>query len=212
MLINTHCHSLTHSGLEIINWYGELPTSIYSYGFLDCLQTNELNEAFIAHKNCLAIGEIGLDKTFQTPINKQIESFKIQLNLAKKHNLPVILHCVKAWNEVQQIKRETCTGTPWIFHGFRKTNLIESVLNEGLYLSIGTALIKDLKLQECVKEIPLEKIFLETDSATNFTIQDVYETIALLKNVSLQEVESIIFENFNKIFTKWDIGSNEQNY
>lgn len=212
MLINIHCHSLTHSGIELFNWNDELPPTFYSYGYLPSHQTITLNENFITHPNCLAIGEIGLDRLIQTPLIEQIELLTSQLLLAKKHNLPVLLHCVKTWNELQQIIREMNLEIPLIFHGFRKTTIVENVLNEGLFLSIGTAVIHDKKLQDCIKEVPLEKIFLETDNATNFTIQDVYEKIALLKNVSLQEVEHIILKNFIKIFTKWDIGSNVQNY
>lgn len=212
MLINIHCHSLTHSGIELFNWNDELPPTFYSYGYLPSHQTITLNENFITHPNCLAIGEIGLDRLIQTPLIEQIELLTSQLLLAKKHNLPVLLHCVKTWNELQQIIREMNLEIPLIFHGFRKTNIVENVLNEGLFLSIGTAVIHDKKLQDCIKEVPLEKILLETDNETNFTIHDVYEKIALLKNVSLQVVERIIFKNFNKIFTKWDIGSNVQNY
>jgi TatD DNase family protein len=79
-------------------------------------------------------------------------------------------------------------------------------------ISIGTAVLFDKKLQECVKEIPMQKLFLETDATMEFSIQDVYEKVALLKNVSLQELEQNIFENFLNHFKKWDIGWKEPNY
>ena len=212
MLINIHCHSYTNNGLEILNCEGSIPSSFFSYGLLSDRITSNIDPTIITNNKCIAIGEIGLDKTFQTPINKQIEIFKKQVLLAKENELPILLHCVKAWNEIRAIKKEIQTNSCWIYHGFRKTSIASEVLNEGVFISIGTAVLFDKKLQECVKEIPMQKLFLETDATMEFSIQDVYEKVALLKNVSLQELEQNIFENFLNHFKKWDIGWKEPNY
>ena len=65
-------------------------------------------------------------------------------------------------------------------------NLLTSVLESGVHISIGTAVIWDEKLQEQVKSIPLNRLFLETDNDTNYTIEAVYQKVALIKNISLQ--------------------------
>lgn len=212
MLINIHCHTTTNNGIEIENWNGKIPNNYFSLGILDETFQPKIEPEFALNSKCIAIGEIGLDKTFQTPINKQIELFKKQVLLAKQNELPIILHCVKAWNEIRVIKKEIQTNSCWIYHGFRKTSIASEVLDEGIFISIGTAILFDKKLQECVKEIPIQKLFLETDATMEFSILDVYEKVAQLKNVSLQELEQSIFENFLNHFKKWDIGWKEPNY
>lgn len=207
MLINIHTHSNTGKSLEIVNFDAFDKTSFFSYGIhpKDSVKLTIQDEIWLSNK-CLAIGEIGLDKNIQIPLNKQIEIFKKQLIYSEKLNLPVILHCVKSWNEMMHIHQELQPKQPWIFHGFRKTNLIESVLKNGIYISIGSAVLHDIKLQESIPKIPLNKLFLETDDNKTVNIIDIYNKVALLKNVSLQELTEQIISNFKSVFTRWENG------
>ena len=79
MLINLHTHQKTEFGLEIVH-AKEVLASPFSYGIAP-FEVNQylFDETICTHKNCFAIGEIGLDKTIQTDINKQIKDFKSQL-------------------------------------------------------------------------------------------------------------------------------------
>ena len=156
----------------------------------------------ISQPNCVAIGECGLDKNITIPIETQISLFKQQIAISEKFELPLIIHCVKSWNETLVIKKELKPNQPWIYHGFRKSNLVESVLDSGCYISIGTAIIYDQKLQQIIQNIPLEKIFLETDDDTSHSIQEVYEAVAKIKNISIDELSKQILENFSLVFKK----------
>jgi TatD DNase family protein len=206
MLINLHTHHKKEIGLEIIH-AKEVLTSHYSYGVAPFEADQFLfDETICTHKNCLAIGEIGLDKTNQTDINKQIKDFKSQLIYAEKLKLPVIIHCVKAYNELIDIKRTLKPIQPWIIHGFRKTNLTTTLINEGFYLSIGTAILRDKKLQYSIKTIPNDRLFLETDNDINHNIDEVYQQVASLKEISLLALKTIISNNFKTVFKKWEIG------
>jgi TatD DNase family protein len=109
---------------------------------------------------------------------------------------------VKAWNEILAIKKELKPNQPWIYHGFRKSNLVESVLDSGCFVSIGTAIIYDQKLQQAIQNIPLGKLFIETDNDTSHSIQEVYESVARLKNVSINELQEQILKNFALVFRK----------
>ena len=206
MLINLHTHQKKEFGLEIMH-AKEVLTSPFSYGIAP-FEVNQFlfNETICTHKNCLAIGEIGLDKTIQLNINEQIKLFKKQLIYAEKLNLPVIIHCVKAYNELIQIKREIQPNQPWIIHGFRKTNLLQPLLKEDFYVSVGTAIMYDLKLQAIIKTIPNNRLFLETDNDLNFNIEEVYQKVASLKEISLLALKTIISNNFKTVFKKWEIG------
>ena len=206
MLINLHTHQKKEFGLEIMH-AKEVLTSPFSYGIAP-FEVNQFlfNETICTHKNCLAIGEIGLDKTIQLNINEQIKLFKNQLIYAEKLKLPVIIHCVKAYNELIDIKRTLKPKQPWIIHGFRKTNLLITLINEGFYLSIGTAILHDKKLQSSLKTIPNDRLFLETDNDLNHNIKEVYQQVASLKEISLLDLKNIISNNFKTVFKKWEIG------
>ncbi len=206
MLINIHTHHIKNIGLEIINSKEELDTP-FSYGIGPFELDKYVFDEKMTKKNyCISIGEIGLDKITQININEQIKNFIKQLKYAEKLKLPVIIHCVKAYNELIQIKHEIKPNQPWIIHGFRKTTLLEGLLKEGFYISIGTAILHDIKLQETIKNIPNDKLFLETDNDEKHTIDEVYMKVALIKELSLLELETIIFNNFKTVFKKWETG------
>ena len=201
MFINIHTHNPTNKHIEIAN----LPTSqtsiFYSYGIHpnEADYTTVIPTNYIA-ENIISIGEIGLDKLIQTNINQQIKIFKEQLIISEELKLPVVLHCVKAWNEAHQIKKELNIQQPWIFHGFRKTSLLDSILNSKTKISIGTAILYDKKLQDCLTEIPLNHLFLETDDDKGITIEEVYTKVSTIKKLSLQELKKEIHNNFINTF------------
>ena len=68
----------------------------------------------------LAIGECGLDKLTDTPIDIQITIFKQQIEIAENSKKPMIIHCVKAFNELIKLRKETAARQEWIIHGFRQ--------------------------------------------------------------------------------------------
>jgi TatD DNase family protein len=203
MLYNFHTHTIKNEGREILNFDSnkDLSSQFFSYGIHP---KDTENKAFIENclkrENCLAVGEIGLDKLISVPLEKQIEVFKKQINFSEKYKLPLILHCVKAWNEILAIKKELKPKQKWIFHGFSKTNIVEDVLKNGMYIGIGTRVLFDEKLQACLHKIPLNKILLETDDDEKNSILSVYEKVSEIKKLSLQELEIQIEENFRGIF------------
>lgn len=66
----------------------------------------------------MAIGEVGLDKVTSTPFDLQMNILQKQLELAKKYDKPVIIHCVKAYSDLIKIKKRDFKMQVWIFHGF----------------------------------------------------------------------------------------------
>lgn len=206
MFINIHTHILHHKGIEILNLEDSIEACSYFSSGIHPHQAhqNELDFNSIIEnsklENCLAIGECGLDKIISTPLEIQTSVFKRQIEISESENLPLILHCVKAWNEVLVVKKEVNPKQIWIFHGFRKTALLESVLESKLMISIGTPLIYDLKLQEVFYKIPLDQFFLETDSDDRFTIEEVYTKAAELRGITLEALKSQIEINFKRVF------------
>ncbi len=211
MFINIHTHFDNGRQLEVVNYtfktvfpthfsFGIHPWEIDVWG-----HTLEEMESFLAMDGCLAVGEIGLDKLKGPKISRQIELFKQQIILSEHYELPVILHCVKTWNELKVLKRELNPQQTWIFHGFTKSSLTEEVLKEGIYISIGHAILTSSSLQTALMKIPLNRLFLETDDAI-CSIEDIYRKVSELKNIPLLQLENQLEENFKNVFTKWIIG------
>ena len=131
---------------------------------------NELKQirSWIDKGGYFGIGEIGLDfywdKTFA---KEQIEAFRIQLNWAMELNLPAIIHVRESFNETIDIVEKTGHGKlRGIFHCFTGTNEQASrIIDLGFHLGIGGILtFNNAGLDKTIKDIPLEKLVLETDS------------------------------------------------
>ena len=153
-------------------------------------------------KNCFALGECGLDKVAETDFELQKKVFRKQLALSEKYKKPVIIHCVKAFQEIIEIKTEVRPTQIWILHGFQKNlQVAKSLFKNGIVVSFGAAVIHHEKLQNILLEIPLASILLETD-ASEVYIQDVYQKVAALKNMEVELLQQKIAQNFKRIFKK----------
>jgi TatD DNase family protein len=207
MFINIHTHKDTGRRIELVSrTFEEVLSAYFSFGIHPWdsdrwkSRLNEMNQ-ILAEKGCLAVGEIGLDKLKGPELSVQVAVFKQQIVLSEQLNLPVILHCVKSWNEIKSIKRELKPKQAWIYHGFNKANLIEDVLKEGIYISIGDAILNSPTLQTVLKNIPLDRLFLETDAAA-CSIEAIYVKVSELKNIPLSQLQSQLEENFKNVFIK----------
>jgi TatD DNase family protein len=125
--------------------------------------------------------------------------------MAEQLKLPVIIHCVKAWNELRHIKRRLNPKQSWIFHGFSKTTILEDVLSEGLFVSFGEAILRNPKLMEASTNVPLENLFFETDDS-NVSIETIYLEFTKMKQITLQQLKELQYNNFKSVFKKWKSG------
>ncbi len=203
-------HAIWNLGLK--NHFTSLPEQHYfSIGIHPWEAENFTSEVLkriteiAQHKNCIALGEIGLDRANGPNLDIQKDVFKKQALLAEKLNLPIILHCVKAWNEVKVIKQEIQPRVPWVFHGFSKSGLIQSVLESGCFISIGSSLLSNLSLQERFNEIPDNRLLFETDNS-GLSIDLIYQKAAQLKGIGIDDLETIVEKNIRTIFAQWIIG------
>lgn len=126
-----------------------------------------VEEQLKSEKFC-AIGEIGIDlywdKTF---LKEQIEAFRFQIQLAKKYDLPIAIHCRDAFDEVFAVlEKEKGDGLRGIFHCFTGTKEhAELALSYNMKLGIGGVVtFKNGKIDKFLNEIPIEHIVLETDA------------------------------------------------
>ncbi|WP_026896914.1 TatD family hydrolase [Daejeonella oryzae] len=163
-----------------------------------------------------AVGEIGIDLYWdKTTLKIQQEAFLIQIKWAKELNMPIVIHCREAFDEIfeilEQEKDEKLRG---IFHCFTgNLQQAKRVIGLGFYLGIGGVLTyKNSGLDKVISEIDLKDLVLETDSPylspvpfrgkPNESSYLIYiaQKLADLKHVSLDEVARITSDNSFKVF------------
>jgi len=211
MFLNAHTHQSKDEFLEVYNQtLGEEIHTWFSAGIHPWHSANALNsihliENLIQLKGCLAIGETGLDRLRGPELREQMTVFQHHIDLSEKYQLPILIHCVRCWNELKSIRRIVKPKQEWVFHGASKASLIEDIIMEGLTLSIGADIIKNEALQLKLKSVPLDKILVETDDS-NMPIELIYAKIAEISGISSTALQAQIEQNFKRIFTKWNNG------
>lgn len=210
--LHTHKFSANSNILELVNQYPwEFDASVpnYSIGIhpwhiSENRLENDLNiiEAKLQLNACLALGECGLDKRIEIPIDVQISVFEKQILLAEKYQKPLVLHLVAAFDELIAIKNKLQISVPIVIHGFSKNQQVaKQLIDNGFYLSFGKYLLRNPELESVFNSIPNDRFFLETDTIEE-TIEEVYNLAAKYKNISLEELIGIIDSNFNSVFKK----------
>jgi TatD DNase family protein len=147
----------------------------------------------------LAIGECGLDKVCSTPFPLQKQVFSAQVEWAGFIGKPLVIHCVRAWEEVLSILQNTGIHVPVIFHGYTKNaTLAGRITGAGYYISLGKALQKP-EMQSVLQSIPRDRFFLETD-AEALTIQAVYNWAAIALSIDHNSLALQIQKNAEAVF------------
>lgn len=153
------------------------------------------------HPGLLGIGEVGLDFAVKDADRAlQSEWLNRQLAVAERMNLPVVLHCVKAYNEMQaELKKYRLKAV--VFHGFTGSpELAGQLLRQGYYLSFGEFSLRSPKTVEALKTAPLERIFLETDDDPGADIRMIYGKTAVIREITLEDLKGSILDNYEKVF------------
>lgn len=125
------------------------------------------------HPQVTMIGETGLDKkNGSAPLELQMEVFREHIHLSELIHKPLIIHCVKAIDELLAIRKEMKATQPWVLHGFRGgVEQWEQLTRLGLYTSIGQRYDEAL-----IKTIPLTHLLLESDDTGD--IDAVYQHVS----------------------------------
>ncbi|MBN1988383.1 MAG: TatD family hydrolase [Bacteroidales bacterium] len=155
----------------------------------------------LQNTNCIGVGEVGLDKFRGAPIHTQITLLEQQTQIAQQQGKSLIIHCVRAWNELIAVKRKVKTTVPWAIHGFKgKPELAKELVREGFYISFGEILTHPSPaIISSLMEVPLDRLFLETDEE-QVSIEEVYAAASHILNIPLTDLESHINSNFAAFF------------
>lgn len=172
-------------------------------------------EELLKEKKIVAIGEIGLDYYWNKE-NKDIqkELFIKQIELANKYNLPIVIHTRDAAIDTIDILKNHPCNKKGVFHCCPlNQELIKEGLKLGFYISFsGNITFKNAKSDACIELVPLDRILIETDSPylapeplrgtrnDSRNVKLVAQKIASVRNLSLEEVAKITYDNANRIF------------
>ena len=155
----------------------------------------------LKNPNVLTVGECGLDKIKGESLDVQTIFFEAQIRLAEAVRKPAIIHCVRAFNEVIAVKKRLKPSVPLVIHGFNKNKeILNALLKNGFYISIGHAILRGSdEFKKSVSTIPLGRLFFETDDK-EMQIQDVYEAYCKLVKIDLNDLKSVVYNNFKSTF------------
>lgn len=174
-------------------------------------------EEMINEYKPVAIGEIGLDYSYEDankPLQREI--FIFQLELAKKYNLPVIIHARDAAEETMSIIKEHCPDKKGVIHCFSSSyEMAKEYIDMGFYIGIGGVVTfkNGVKLKDVAARVPLSSILLETDCPylapvpfrgkrnDSSLISYVVTEIASLRNITEKEVEEVTEANAKRLFS-----------
>ena len=174
-------------------------------------------EKLAQNKKVLAIGEIGLDYYWNKE-NKKLQKFAfvMQVELANKLNLPIVIHTREAVEDtIYILKHEAKPIKPGIFHCCPlNRELVKEALKLGFYISFaGPITFKNSKnANEIIQMVPFDKILIETDSPylspepnrgkrnDSRNVKYIAEKIAEVKELSLEEIANITYQNAKKVF------------
>jgi TatD DNase family protein len=221
LTVNTKLHELDHLK-EIASTY---PSVVYSTGVHpheaqdhDFTTLKEFLVTSAQDPKMVALGETGLDYYYEhSPKDLQKESFRLHLRAAVETGLPVIIHTREADQDTLHILDEFEGKVTGVFHCFSGSKqLSEEALKRGFYLSVsGIFTFKSAhELREVFKDVPLNKLLVETDSPYLAPIpyrgkrnepsfvKEIAQFLADLKGVSYEEVAKQTTQNFKDLFKK----------
>ena len=191
MKVNIHTHhpkndELTISSIGIHPYDADSATSDMLFA---------IDSAATAYQ---AIGEIGLDFSRTVDRQLQIELFQAQLEIAQKHGKGVVLHSVKAFEQVMDLLKNYSLKFV-IFHGFiGSVEQAKRTTDRGYYLSFGHRTFHSPKSIEAMKATPAELLFFETDESMA-DIDQIYSQASALLGVPTAMLEYITNENYKRI-------------
>jgi len=217
--VNIHTHDLhqdCETNIALINIFAHEPEKILT-GPSMCYYTIGLHpwylkktsiesalksmEEAVGLEQVIAFGEAGIDKAIDTEQQWQEEAFVAQVQLSEKWKKPLIIHCVKAFNDLLRIRKETRSEMPWIFHGFNGNRQIaEDLVAHNCYLSFGKWIMRGHeKTVDVFMNEPADHFFCETDEE-DLMIEDVYAEGARLRGCTPGELQKQMLHNFNSCF------------
>lgn len=198
MILDIHTHNIeSDSTTAILDSPYYIPERIISLGIHPWDIDDDWEKRFhsieksVTSNNVVAIGECGIDR-IKSPASIELQKkvFRTLAELAERTHKPLIIHSVKAIDEIIAIHKELVPEQPWIIHGFRgKPQQAIQLAKAGLYISLGEHFNP-----ESARAIPINRLFIESDES-RMPIGEVYAAVAAARGTDTGNLERQIESN-----------------
>ncbi len=211
-----------HQSFDELLSLAELPGVFPAFGLHPWVVTSEpldiaRLDALLSHPKCVAVGEIGLDtKITPLDIDLQLRVLRSQLDLAAKHDLPVLLHCRGAFEELATLLAQYSPRLRGVLHAFsRGPELARRFTDLGLHLAFGGAITRPRAKQarQAAKTLDPSRLLLETDAPSiglegvepkdvePAHVATIAKELASLRNEPTSWIEETTTSNAQRLFT-----------
>ena len=148
---------------------------------------------------CNIVGETGLDFACEVDREAQRRLFEWHLCEAERLRKPIVLHVAKSFEEViSMLAKHKIEGV--VFHGFiGSAEQAVRAIDRGYYLSFGERSLRSPKSRRVAEQIPLDRLFCETDDNPDITIEQIYKSIASLRGIDVKELSEQLIQNYNRV-------------
>lgn len=202
IILDCHSHNLDSRNAIIsveAQRFEPILGHIYAVGVhpwhADEMRSYERLLAVASHKQVVALGEAGLDRLCKVDFLLQLEIFRRQVELSERIGKPMIIHCVRALDVLLMVRKQLRAQQPWVWHGFRGgVKQLRQLINCGIFPSFGEHFSA-----ESVRELPLEKLLIETD-CSSLSIQEIAEKVAAVRNIEPQLFAEVVADNIKNLF------------
>ncbi len=164
------------------------------------MKNNKTKFEYQIEKNNKNIGEIGLDK-FRGNFEIQKEILSWQIDLAKKYNRAITIHCVKSFQELFPFIKDYNQAA--ILHSFNSSKeILKQFSINKVYFSFSYKNLKSPKTIEALKNCPLNRLLLESDATTKKDLKNLkltYKQVAKILNIPIHTLKKIVKKNFLEI-------------
>jgi len=166
--------------------------------------------SLLSEPGVVAVGEVGLDSTGPSP-SLQIDALRAMRRLAREADLPVVLHSeCPAESILPLIGQAGVAPRGAVVHYFTGDSAAaRRYIEAGLYISLGRPLVRRPRLQQVARELPLDRLLLETDTypmprrgTEPAHVRQVAEKLAEIKGISIEKVAQSTTDNFNTLFMR----------
>jgi TatD DNase family protein len=153
------------------------------------------------HPNLVAIGEAGLDRLVDLPLELQKDVFLATVRLSEESKKPLIIHAVRTHAEIALLHAQLKPAQPWIIHGYNLRKTIgEGLIRQGICLSFGAPIFEEGSPASAMLEsMPEDLFFLESDEA-QFPLPDLYRRAAVIRGTPVEDLAAGIEKRFKKMF------------
>lgn len=214
--VDFHTHLRRGDALEILNvdaldeaavraaMASECPFSLGIHPWHAAATEEQLSEALarvengVVNSRFVVVGECGLD--FAVEVDREVQRvvFERQVRLARRLSRPIVLHCVRAFEEVMNVLRTERVERA-VFHSFiGSVEQAKRVAREGYVCSFSPRSLASPRTCEAIRQIALSALLVERDESAQ-PIEEIYEQIATLRGCSAEELRTIVFENYKRL-------------